>query len=185
VFRRSIIFIGLLGGASLLHAQASPTASRVADLKIGGGFTNANTDYVPNRVNGGMAYFDFDFTHHFGLEGEFHFVKDTTGTQVYEKTYEIGGRYYRTYGRLVPYGKIMIGRGVFNFPVDSAGNTTANLAYNMFAGGVGADYKLLPYLYVRGDFEYQKWSSFPPDGLSPSLVSIGVAYHFRGTSKRQ
>ena len=46
----------------MLHAQASPTASRAADLKIGGGLTTAASDYG-NRFNGGMAYFDYDFTH--------------------------------------------------------------------------------------------------------------------------
>jgi len=49
----------------------------------------------------------------------------------------------------------------------------------MVAGGVGVDYKALPYLYVRGDFEYQKWFGFTPKGLTPSLLTIGVAYHFR------
>jgi hypothetical protein len=176
VLTRILVFIALVGGTSMLHAQASPTASRVGDLKIGGGFTNANTDYVPNRVNGGSAYIDFDFRQHIGIEGEFHFVKDST-TNIYEKSYLIGGRYFRTYNKFVPYGKIMYGRGVFNFA--SYGVTTANLAYNMFVGGVGVDYKALPWLYVRGDFEYQKWLSFPPSGLTPTMVTVGAAYHFR------
>ncbi len=176
VLKRILIFIGLVGGTSMLHAQASPTASRVGDLKIGVGYTNANTDYLPNRVNGGTAYFDFDFRQHLGIEGEFRFVKDGP-SNIYEKSYEIGGRYFRTYNKFVPYGKLLYGRGVFNFAQD--GQTTANLAYNMVAAGVGVDYKALPYLYVRGDFEYQKWFGFPPNGLTPSLVTIGVAYHFR------
>ncbi len=167
----------------MLHAQASATASRAGDLKIGGGFTNANSDYVPNRINGGMGYFDFDFTGHLGVEGEFHFVQDTKGTEVYEKTYEIGGRYYRTYGetgKIAPYAKFLVGRGVFNYPVDTITHqTTANLAYNMIAIGGGADYKLLPYLYLRGDFEYQRWFGFQSSSLSPALITVGVAYHFQ------
>ncbi len=129
---RILVFIALVGGTSMLHAQASPTASRAGDLKIGGGWSNANTDYVPNRVNGGTAYVDFDFREHLGIEGEFHFVKDST-TNIYEKSYLIGGRYFRTYKKFVPYGKVMYGRGVFNFAQDRV--TTANLAYNMFVGG--------------------------------------------------
>jgi opacity protein-like surface antigen len=180
VLNRLLIFICLLGGASMLHAQASPTASRVGDLKIGGGFTNANSDYVPTRVNGGMGYFDFDLTGHLGVTGEFHFVQASDQTQVYEKTYLIGGRYYRTYGKLVPYAKFLVGRGVFNFPVDTITHQpTANLAYNMIAIGGGADYKVLPYLYVRGDYEYQRWFGFLDSSLSPSLITVGVAYHFR------
>jgi Outer membrane protein beta-barrel domain len=176
VLTKILVFIVLLGGASILHAQASPTASRAADLKIGGGFTNSGTDYLPNRVNGGMGYFNYDFHPHYGIEGNFHFIKDSP-SNIYQKTYEIGGRYYRTYGKWVPYGKVLYGRGVFNFA--SGGVTYANLAYNLVAGGVGVDYKALPYLYVRGDFEFQNWFGFPQSSLRPNLLTIGAAYHFR------
>lgn len=176
VFKRILVFIVLLGGTSMLHAQASPTASRRGDLQIGVGYTNANTDYVPNRVNGGTAYFTYDFKPHFGIEGDFRFIKDSP-TNYYEKSYEIGGRYYRTYKeKWVPYGRVMYGRGVFNFT--SQGVTTANLAYNLAAVGAGLDYKVLPYLNVRGDFHYQRWFGFPQNGLTPSMFTIGAAYHF-------
>ena len=70
----------------------------------------------------------------------------------------------------------MYGRGVFNFTQN--GTTTANLAYNMFVGGVGLDYKIIPSLNARADFEYQDWLSFPPNGLTPNVLTIGLAYHF-------
>jgi hypothetical protein len=73
----------------------------------------------------------------------------------------------------------MYGRGVFNFPYD-----VANLAYNLFAGGVGADVRVLPYLNLRLDYEYQRWLSFPPTGLTPQILTVGVAYHFPGSLKR-
>ena len=66
------------GRSSILHAQSEPTASRLGDLKIGGGFSTANSDYG-GRYNGGAAYVDFDFLPHLGVEGEFHFVKDSAG----------------------------------------------------------------------------------------------------------
>jgi Outer membrane protein beta-barrel domain len=176
VLTRILIFIALVSGTSMLHAQASPTATRLGDLKIGGGYSNANTDYVPERVSGGTAYVDFDFRPHIGIEGEFHYVKHNP-SNIYEKSYQVGGRYFRTYHKFVPYGKLMYGRGVFNFA--DFGVTTANLAYNMLVGGVGVDYKALPWLYVRGDFEYQRWFGFPPNGLTPTIVTIGAAYHFR------
>jgi hypothetical protein len=172
---RIIIFISLSGTASLLHAQAVPAGSRVGDLKIGGGFSTADSDYA-DRYNGGAAYVDFDFLPHIGVEGEFHFVKDSS--DLYEKTYEIGGRYYRTYGRFVPYAKVMYGRGVFNFPPLGDG-FRANLAYNLVAGGIGTDYKVKPWLYVRADWEYQVWFGFQNSSLSPSILTLGAAYHFR------
>jgi hypothetical protein len=72
----------------------------------------------------------------------------------------------------------MYGRGVFNFPPFADG-FRPNLAYNLAAGGIGVDYKVKPYLYVRADWEYQKWFGFQNSSLSPSILTIGAAYHFK------
>ncbi len=158
-----------------LHAQALPTASRAGDAQVGAGFIIAKPDYVQDTFHGIAAYADFDFRPHLGIEAEFHHLFTPNSDQIYEETYEIGGRYFRTYGPLVPYVKGLVGRGRFNYQ-----NDEANLAYNMFAIGGGADLKLGDHLRVRGDYEFQKWSSFPNGGLDPRLVTIGVAYHFTG-----
>ena len=165
----------LLGGASALYSQAVPTASRTGDVQIGAGYSIARPDYVQQTFPGFAAYADFDFRQHIGVEGEFHQVYSTNGDQSYERTYAIGGRYFRTYGALVPYVKAMVGRGDFNYPF---GQT--ELGYNLFAAGVGADFKLGPWLRVRGEYEFQKWSSFPNGGFTPQIVTIGAAYHFAG-----
>ncbi|MEO6912123.1 MAG: outer membrane beta-barrel protein [Edaphobacter sp.] len=178
MFTKFLVLLSLTTMSPMLLAQASPTAKRTADFQIGVGFTNAASDYLPNRLNGGAAYFDFDFTRHLGVEGVFHFVKDGKGSDIYEKTYEIGGRYHLTYGRFMPYGKLMYGRGVFNFPT-YPGYRHPNLAYNLMAAGAGLDYRILPYLNARADYEYQRWFGFPPHGLTPSLLTLGVAYHFK------
>jgi hypothetical protein len=165
----------LLAGTSTLHSQAGPTASRAGDAQVGAGYIAAKPDYVQQTYQGFAVYGDFDFRLHYGVEAEFHQIGSGNGDQTSERTYEIGGRYLRTYGPLVPYIKGMVGRGVFNYP-----NGIANLAYNVFAGGAGVDLKLGDHLRVRGDCEFQKWSSFPNGGLMPRLVTIGVAYHFTG-----
>jgi opacity protein-like surface antigen len=171
--RLALLF--LLGGASVLYSQALPTASRTGDVQIGAGYSIARPDYVQQTFPGFAAYADFDFRPHIGVEGEFHQVYSTNGDQSYERTYAIGGRYFRTYGALVPYVKAMVGRGDFNYPF---GQT--ELGYNLFAAGVGADFKLGPWLRVRGEYEFQKWSSFPNGGFTPQIVTIGAAYHFAG-----
>jgi hypothetical protein len=52
-----------------------------------------------------------------GSRGEFHQVNDSNSiVGIYERTYEIGPRYVRKYGRLERYAKLMYGRGVFNYP---------------------------------------------------------------------
>lgn len=163
---------------AVLLAQAVPTATRRGDLQVGAGYSDAASDYG-NHFTGFNIYGDFDFLTHFGAEANFHFVKEGGNnpdfSDLYEKTYEIGARYFRTYGRISPYAKIMIGRGVFNYPRYDH----ANLAYNLYAPGIGVDVHVKPYLNIRGDFEYQQWPSFPPSGLSPAVLSIGAAYHFR------
>jgi hypothetical protein len=135
----------------------------------------AKPDYVHQTFQGFTAYGDLDFSRHLGVEAEFHQVFSTNGDRSFERTYEIGGRYFRTYGPLVPYVKAMVGRGDFSYPF---GYT--ELGYNMFAGGVGADFKMGPYLRVRGEYEFQKWTSFPNGGFTPQIVTVGVAYHFGG-----
>lgn len=179
--RSALLLLSLALSAPLLRGQASPTASRAGDLQIGGGFTSAASDYG-RRFNGGNAYATFDFREHFGVEADFHYVRQGNGSTLYEKTYEIGGRYTRTYGRFAPYGKVLVGRGVFNFPPcppPAAQNVAcANLAFNMYALGGGTDVHVRPWLNVRGDFEYQNWPGFPPTGLTPLLVTLGAAYHF-------
>jgi Outer membrane protein beta-barrel domain len=175
VLTRAIIFIGLLGGAHILHAQSAATAERAGDLKIGGGFSVANSDYG-GTYSGGAAYVNFDFLPHIGVEGEFHFVKNPN--DLYEKTYEAGGRYFRVYRKFVPYAKVMYGRGVFNFPPLGDG-FRANLAYNLVAGGIGTDYRMKPWLYARADWEYQNWLGFQNSSLSPSILTVGAAYRFR------
>ncbi len=60
----------------------------------------------------------------------------------------------------------MYGRGVFNFP-PLADGFRPNLGYNLMAVGVGADYKVRPYLVVRADWEYQRWFGFQNSSLSP------------------
>jgi Outer membrane protein beta-barrel domain len=165
-----------------LHGQATATASRVGDLQIGAMFNLANSDYRPAKFKGFGFYSTYDFRYHVGIEGEFHQINDPDSAEgIYERTYEIGPRYVLHYGRFAPYAKVMYGRGVFNYPPvfgDPKLGPIANLAYNIFAIGAGVDYHVLPGLNVRAEYEYQQWLSFPPNGLTPKIFSVGAAYRF-------
>lgn len=168
--------------ASLLNAQAVPAATRPLDLQVGASFDVAHSDYGSRTLNGFGFYSTLNFGFPVGIEAEFHQLNDPGSKQgIYERTYEIGPRYAFHFGRFSPYAKLMVGRGVFNFPPDPrhpANGSVANLAYNMWAGGFGADYRIRPSINLRLDYELQRWSDFPPDGLSPRILSFGVAYHF-------
>jgi opacity protein-like surface antigen len=161
--------------AHLAQAQSSPTASRAGDLQIGGGFVFAQSSYnfTPITLYGGAGYIDFAKRPHWGGEFDFHQTRSSTDTTVYERTYEIGPRIFLQRGRIIPYAKLMYGRGVYNFH-----NSVANVAYNMYTVGGGFDYELFRSINLRGDYEYQTWMSFPISDLHPSVVTVGVAYHF-------
>lgn len=176
---RSSLTCVLLGClAPSVYAQGSPTAARKADLQIGLGAVVVKSDYDLGLFKGGAFYTTLDLREHFGAEFVLHQANLPGSLHLYERTYEIGPRYYRTYGRFKPYIKGMYGRGVFNFPYDEA-----NLAYNLFAIGGGADVAVLSYVNLRADYEYQTWLSFPPSGLTPQVLTLGVAYHFPGSLK--
>lgn len=174
---RLLSFCLCLASTSVLYGQAHYTASRTGNLQVGLDYVSASSDYQPERLRGVGFYTTFDFRDHFGAEFAIHQANSATNNHLYERTYELGPRYFRTYGRFTPYAKVMYGRGVFNFPYTSGGEV-ANLAYNLFAAGAGVDVAIKPWLNVRADYEYQKWLSFPPNGLTPQLLTVGVAYHF-------
>lgn len=156
-------------------AQSKPTATRLGDLQVGGGFTFAQSGYnfTPIHLIGEAVYTTFDFKNHWGGEFSFHNVKTTEDSTVYERTYEIGPRVFLSRGPLLPYAKFLIGRGVYNYP-----QSRANVAYNIYTFGGGADLAIRRSLNVRMDYEYQNWAGFPLGTLHPSVVTIGVAYHF-------
>jgi opacity protein-like surface antigen len=167
------LLLGALGSSAV--GQARSAASRRADLQVGAEFAVVKSDYDPQKLKGFGAYSTLDLNNHFGLEFDFRQGNSGSGDSLYERTYEVGPRYFRTYGPVSPYVKAMYGRGVFNFP-----GGVANLAYNLFAGGAGVDFHVLSYLNLRADYEYQRWLGFPPTGLTPQAFSVGVAYHFPG-----
>lgn len=169
------LFFGL--SIACAHGQATTTASRQFDLQIGGQGVYAKSDYYPQAFRGAGGYATLDFTTHFGVEIDFR-QANSQSDAAYERTYEIGARYHRAYGRFSPYLKALYGRGVFNFI--NSGVVVANLAYNEFVFGGGTDFAVLRWLNLRADYEYQSWLSFQPNNLTPQLISVGVAYHFPG-----
>jgi opacity protein-like surface antigen len=173
---KTLLALTLATGTCIAHAQARPTASRLAEAQVGGTYVNGQSDYARSRFNGFGIYADLDFRMGLGAEAAFHYISDGDPKGIYERTYEIGARYSRHYGRFQPYAKFLVGRGVFNFYGDQA-----NLAYNLYAMGGGTDYRVLKNVNVRVEYEAQKWMSGPllDNGLSPNLVSVGAAYHFK------
>lgn len=157
------------------RAQSNTTANRIGDLQIGAGFIFAKSNYnfTPINLFGGSLYTTFDIRNHWGGEFNFRHTRASSDSTVYERTYEIGPRIFIARGPLIPYAKVLYGRGVYNFH-----NNIANIAFNMYTFGGGADFQLRRSINLRADYEYQTWIGFPITNLHPSVITIGVAYHF-------
>lgn len=157
------------------RAQRRETASRAGDLQVGGGFVFSKSDYnfTPIHLIGAAGYTTFDWRTHYGAEFDFRHNRSSADSTVYERTYEIGPRVYLTRGAFEPYGKVLIGRGVYNFH-----NSIANVAYNIYTFGGGADFRVRRSLNIRADYEFQNWAGFPLGTLHPNVFTVGVAYHF-------
>ena len=165
----------LLGiAAATAHAQAVPAGTFPGDLQVGAGFVNANPDYGPIRMNGVFVFADADLWKYFGAEAAYHRISGDKPTTITENTFEIGARYRYPIRRFSPYLKIMAGAGNFAFGSSYQGGT-----YRIYTGGGGVEYRVTTHVVVRGDYEYQRWGTFPPRGLQPNLFSAGVAYRFR------
>ena len=198
----SLLVLGCSAAAA--SAQAVPTAKRLADLQVGGTFTLADSNYTndtsdPGRNNnvfnlsqptgnsiywkGAGAYATLDLRYHYGVELSYKRTA-SSGTELSETTFEFGPRYVFHTGRFSLYAKALYGRGLFNFAAyESTGKSVeiANVAYNVLTAGGGLDLQLRSGINIRVfDYEYQHWLNFPPNKLTPQVVSVGVAYHFHG-----
>lgn len=167
---------------SALHAQATAAATRGGIAQVGAAYTLSNEDEYPGKYLQGMTFYGtFDLNSHIGIEGNVHLVSLFKSYFDYkENSYDAGVRYVLNYRRFHPYGKGLVGFGHATAPSPGqiVGGSTPG-TYFLFALGGGLDYSLTNKVNVRADFEYQRWPSFPPHGLTPPLFSVGAAYRFR------
>lgn len=175
VLKVAAVIFGLAFASIMLRGQATPTERRAGDLQVGVNYGYVHPDYTPANSNSIGAYVDFDFRTHFGVEAEYRDASLNNSYKVKETNYLIGPRIFGHYHKLYPYGKVLVGRS--SFYIIDAGKQ--NGSFNTVSFGGGFDFDLIRKVNLRLiDFEYQKWLSFPPHDLQPSVVSFGVAYHF-------
>ena len=158
-----------------LNAQAVYAAERTARISIGAGGSRLNTDYAPEPTYGPSFFADIDLFRHLGLEGEGHIGGVISPDDLGENSYLVGPRAFIRRSRFTGYGKLMLGRGTITNQLFNLSST-----YNIYAFGGGLEYRAARRLTVRAiDFEMQKWPSFPPNGLSPLIVTVGASYIIR------
>ena len=180
MLRQFLVSLIFASSASVaLHAQASATAERLAVVQVGAGLSIVHPDYETSSIKGYSIYGDFDFTPHFGIEGDAHIANVITPTDIAENSYLLGPRYVFHKGRFNPYAKALLGLGVFTFQPVYVNSTSSSSTHKMYAFGGGLDFAAKRRLNIRAfDFEYQSWPGFTANGLTPLVFTFGAAYHF-------
>lgn len=169
----------LLAAAGAAGGQALPTATGPgAYVTVGGTYSSFQADYGQQRIGGASVYVDSNFIWRYGLETEARRM-DYPKFGERESTLLSGLRWtFRPKG-LMPYAKLLVGGGRFDFPYGYGyGN------YFVIAPGAGVDLRVGTRVRVRlVDFEYQEWPGFTYGALHPYGVSVGISYQVLGSSR--
>lgn len=185
IFRITSIAFFLWTAAIFSHAQAVPTAKRNTQIQIGAGWSWGDPDYG-GKVQGVSIYGDYDFTRHWGVEGDVHLLNVVTPADRIEDSYLIGPRYVFHFGRLQPYAKFLVGLGHYKTDFDKGDpryyTDSYTATHGIYAFGGGVDVRAARHLNIRAiDFEYQRWPSDNfafSNGLTPWALTFGAAYRF-------
>ena len=167
--------------AQAIPAARDPLAGR---LTVGVAFSNARSDYTPKRLSGITGYATFTPTRHIGVEADARFLTLGTPNDFGERTYMAGPRFIYRKHRLEFYAKGLAGIGqTVAQGLYIMTNAVPSTSFAAAFGG-GVDVRRPGKLTVRAfDYEYQDWPNFASDfggkGLTPSVLTFGVAYRIR------
>jgi hypothetical protein len=111
-----------------------------------------------------------------------------SGTNLRQDT-ALGGVIYhwRRYRRVRPYGKVLAGLGSIDFPpLPASPAWYRHDDRTIVALGAGADLHVWRAVWIRADWEYQFWPNLfgDPHSLTPSGVTLGAVYDFKGLYRR-
>ncbi|HEX3661776.1 MAG TPA: outer membrane beta-barrel protein [Acidobacteriaceae bacterium] len=202
MLKRVGIFFVLLVVPTAIFAQVPPAAvGGNSSLWAGGEISSFNPDYSCSssspfkcQLIGPAAFFDFNVTPKWGVEGEARWLHWNGTSGEVESNYLAGGRYrgFR-YGRLDGWAKMLVGGGLITTPGFPVAGSLKGSYFALAPGGT-LQWRLTDRISLRGDYEYQFWPSFagPPsysatgsllqhnNGLTPNGFSLGVSYRFLG-----
>ena len=192
--------------AALLFLATLPVAAQVAPavnvgglpLGIGVGLSDYDTDYykpyLPNwsgRMIGLSAWADYNIFRGLGVEAEGTdiFANEPTPTDyvplvskdLNEKAIKGGVIYkYHTVFKVRPYVKGLIGISKINFP---SNNLYTNDTYTVEALGGGIEYRAWRSVFIRADYEWERWPKFRQSELNPNGFTVGATYYLRGVHR--
>lgn len=171
----AIAVLAVQGGLTVRSwSQVAPTADRGSAVLSAGATGSAFTvQYGDRKMLGISAFIDAESRRRLGVEGEVRLLTFHQTAGVHASTYLVGPRFHWKSGRFEPYGKALIGEGLFTFPYQYAHGH-----YLVVAPGGGLDIRVNRYMQIRAiDAEYQVWPQFTFGSMTSAGVSAGVRFH--------
>jgi opacity protein-like surface antigen len=179
VGRRISLLFAVFSLSLAAHSQALPTATGgPISVQGGAGVSFANSDYTTQYVKGVSFFASADLAAGLGVAVEYNDNNLVTPQDLGETSFMGGLRFTVKKKSFRPYVKVLAGLGTVHL---SQGYFLTNATQSSMALGLGAglDYRLSEHFFVRAiDFEYQDWRNFPPNGLSPYVITIGAGYRW-------
>jgi hypothetical protein len=163
----------LLGSYVSVFGQARPLATGPGMyVALGGTYSLFEGDYGQRKIMGGAVYVDANPYRLYGLEAEVRRLNYSGNPGMNQMTFLGGPKVsFRSHG-IVPYAKMLVGVGIFNFPYHYGQGS-----YLVLAPGAGVDWNVGRRIRVRLiDVEYQDWSKFTFGPEHPYGVSVGISY---------
>lgn len=160
-----------VAGAHSAFGQAAPAAERGGlRIAVGAMASGYTLQYGDRKMLGTAVFLDAESRRQLGFEAEARWLKYNETAGVHASTYLAGPRYHVDMGHFAPYGKVLIGEGLFTFPYDYAHGH-----YLVIAPGGGVDIRVNRFVRIRAiDAEYQLWPQFTFGSMSSAGISAGV-----------
>jgi opacity protein-like surface antigen len=183
--RSKLVLAALIILSSLpVVAQVAP-AARISGLPIGVGvgLSDYDLDYGQDRRMLGLsAWANYELFHGLGVEAEgttIQWDKPEALTRMRQDTIKGGPIYkFRPIAGIHPYVKYLFGLGSIDFPSDDPFYT--HDTYKMSAFGGGVEYRVWRHVFVRADYEYQRWPKYHSvNALTPNGITLGATYYVR------
>jgi hypothetical protein len=174
ILQFTCLFGVLIASAHRLRAQAIYTADGPGTyVSVGVTASGFESDYGKRLLGGASVFIDANLYRRIGVEIEARQSRFHTDEDLRESTY-LAGPKISTHGRTWrPYGKLLVGRGEFNFPFNYASGS-----YFVIAPGAGLDWRVRNsrWMVRLVDFEYQEWPQFSFGSIHPYGASAGISF---------
>lgn len=186
-----LLFLGV-GVWLIAHpasGQVAPAYQRQKTwpISVGVGLSNYAVDEGHGRMYGGTFWVDWlpgflpSSLHGLGLEVEARDIslnRSSSQPNAREDTAQGGPIYeWLHYDNFHPYAKFLYGQGSIDFIGSS---TYAHDTRSFWALGGGFEYRLYRQLWLRADYEHQRWQPLLGSNFifKPQGFTVGVAYDF-------